>query len=80
MNNKVTMFFTYMWNNWNMAECDKAFGPEGAHAWSKYCQFYHVYGSHGAISAFYASLSDRYREMLVERAVSVCEKLYVKEV
>ena len=73
MKNDVSSFFYYMWNKWDINECDIAFGADAAHLWSKYCQYYSVYGAHGAISMLYANLSEYNRDRLVERACECYE-------
>jgi len=75
--NDVASFFYYMWNAWDEEECKRAFSGAGwKHFWSKWCGYYRDYGSNGAISMFFANLSDQYQDMLVERAISMYDRKY----
>lgn len=72
--NIVSSFFYYMWNAWCKEECKMAFYNAfggWCYLWDKYCQCYEEFGNHGAISAFYLTLDERNRELLIERALSV---------
>lgn len=72
--NDVTSFFFYMWNAWSEEECRKAFSAPGndwKHFWSKWCGICREYGAYGAAERFYAELSHKNRELLVNRATEV---------
>ena len=68
--NAVSSFFYYMWNTWSEEECKAVYGDMHRHFWEKWCQMTDK-GVFGAAERFYAELTDRYREKLAERAVSL---------
>lgn len=70
--NAVSSFFFYMWNGWNENECRIVFTGMHKHFWDKWCGLADSSMSTlGAAERFYAELSDNYRKMLVNRAVTV---------
>ena len=72
--NDVTSFFFYMWNAWCEEECRKAFSAprnDWKHFWNKWCGICREYGVSGAAERFYAELSHKNRELLVNRATEV---------
>lgn len=74
--NDVTSFFFYMWNAWCEEECKKAFSDRGnnwQHFWSKWCGICEKHSVYGAAERFYAELSPKNRNLLVERATEVYE-------
>lgn len=68
--NAVSSFFYYMWNAWCEEECKVVYGDMYRHFWEKWSLMTDK-GIFGAAERFYAELTDRYREKLVERAVSL---------
>lgn len=68
--NAVSSFFYYMWNAWSEEECRTVFKEMHPHFWEKWSLMTDK-GIFGAAERFYAELTDRYREKLVERAVSL---------
>ena len=68
--NAVSSFFYYMWNAWCEEECRTVFKEMHPHFWEKWSLMTDK-GIFGAAERFYAELTDRYREKLVERAVSL---------
>lgn len=68
--NAVFSFFYYMWNAWCEEECKTVFKEMYPHFWEKW-NLMADKGIFGAAERFYAELTDRYREKLVERAVSL---------
>lgn len=68
--NAVSSFFYYMWNTWSEEECKIVYRDMSRHFWEKWCRMAEK-GVFGAAERFYAELTDRYREKLVERAVSL---------
>lgn len=74
--NDVTSFFYYMWNAWCEEECKKAFSAPGnnwQHFWNKWCGICEKHSVYGAAERFYAELSLKNRNLLVERATEVYE-------
>lgn len=70
--NAVSSFFYYMWNGWDEDECRTVFAGMHKHFWEKWCSLAdNKKSALGAAERFYADLSDHYREMLVERAITV---------
>ena len=70
--NAVSSFFYYMWNAWCEEECRTVFKEMHPHFWEKWSLMTDK-GIFGAAERFYAELTDRYREKLVERALpSAC--------
>ena len=65
--NAVSSFFYYMWNAWCEEECRTVFKEMHPHFWEKWSLMTDK-GIFGAAERFYAELTDRYREKLVERA------------
>ena len=59
-----------MWNAWCEEECKVVYGDMYRHFWEKWSLMTDK-GIFGAAERFYAELTDRYREKLVERAVSL---------
>ena len=73
-NNNVASFFYYMWNAWSKEECKIAFASSNCgwcHLWQKWCQYYEQQGFHGAISIFFANLSENNQDLLAKRALQV---------
>ena len=68
--NAVSSYFYYMWNTWCEEECKTVFKEMYPHFWEKWSLMTDK-GVFGASERFYAELTDRYREKLVERAVSL---------
>lgn len=68
--NAVSSFFYYMWNSWSEEECKTVFKEMHPHFWEKW-NLMAGKGIFGAAERFYAELTDRYREKLAERAVSL---------
>ncbi len=74
--NDVTSFFFYMWNAWCEEECKKAFSAPGnnwQHFWNKWLGICKEHSVYGAAERFYAELSTKNRNLLVERATEVYE-------
>lgn len=63
----VSSFFYYMWNAWDKSECQKVFGWEYNHFWSKWVHFTKD-TAWGAAEKFYAELCHNNREKLVNHA------------
>ena len=68
--NAVSSYFYYMWNTWCEEECKTVFKGNVPIFWEKWSLMTDK-GVFGASERFYAELTDRYREKLVERAVSL---------
>ena len=68
--NAVSSFFYYMWNAWCEEECRTSIQGNAPTLWEKWSLMTDK-GIFGAAERFYAELTDRYREKLVERAVSL---------
>lgn len=77
--NAVSSFFFYMWNSWNENECSIVFSGMHKHFWDKWCGLADNMSALGAAERFYAELSDNYREMLVNRAVTVYDGNHFRE-
>ncbi len=78
--NAVSSFFYYMWNGWNESECRSVFDGMHKHFWDKWCNLADTGKSTlGAAERFYAELSDKYREMLVNRAVALYDGKSIRE-
>lgn len=77
--NAVSSFFFYMWNSWNENECSIVFSGMHKHFWDKWCGLADNMSVLGAAERFYAELSDNYREMLVNRAVTVYDGNHFRE-
>lgn len=68
--NAVSSFHYYMWNAWSKEECEITFGGMYNHFWEKWNSLASK-SIFGAAERFYAELSDTYRELLVNRAVTL---------
>ena len=70
-NKYIESFFFYMWNAWDEYEAHIVFPENPDHFWKKYTDLHARYNGHGAVSAFFASLSHTNRHHLVSRAISL---------
>ena len=76
MDNQVTSFMFYMWNEWSKEECEKAFAEKATcgwtHLWNKWVSACNNNPSRwGAVEEFYAELSDTNRDILVSYILTV---------
>lgn len=69
--NAVASFFFYMWNTWNEEECKTVFRNDCyRHFWQKWCSLTEG-NTFGAAEKFFSELSEKNRELLVNRAVTI---------
>lgn len=73
----VSSVFYYMWNEWDIYECEAVFGNMWEHFWAKYIKISSVTRCY--TEEFYKELSENNREKLVTRANLLYNGMYRSE-